>query len=267
MIDLHCHLLAGLDDGAETIEDSLQIAEQLERAGFRDVFVTPHVMEGTPYLEAARILEATENLQRKLEKKGMGLKLHPGAEHYIFPDLAKWLQKGKLMSLGRTGKYILLELPMLEIPSYTEQVFFELQVQGITPILAHPERHYQLSQEPQHLYEWLSKGVLYQINLRSLSGRYGPKAQETAIHMLECGLVHFVGSDAHYQLKKSQPYFQEVKELEKYIDSKSMQAILQGNPQAILEGRALSVKSENPREWPYKRSWSERFGFGSKKRK
>lgn len=259
MIDLHCHLLPGLDDGAETLANSLQIAEQLQRAGFTEVFVTPHVMEGQPFLEATRILEAAENLQRELEKAGSSLKLHPGGEHYIFPDLAKWLKAGNVLSLGNTGKYLLLELPMLEIPSYTEQVFFELQVQGITPILAHPERHHQLAKEPQTLYEWIRKGVLYQVNLRSLTGRYGPTAQETARTMLQCGLVHFIGSDAHYPLERPEPYLKELEAFAECLDEKDWKRITVENPRAILEGKGITFESEQLKEWPSQRGWTERF--------
>ena len=259
MIDLHCHLLAGLDDGAETLEQALQIAVQLETAGFKAVFATPHVMEGQHFLEASRILEETAHFQKELENRGIHLKVYPGGEHYLFPELAEWLQKGKLLTLGATGKFILVELPMLEIPRYAEQVFFDLQVQGITPIVAHPERYYQLSREPKLLYDWLEKGVLFQINLKSLTGHYGTKAHETALYMLQCGLAHFIGSDTHRSSSKAQPYLNELNELVNHVGESNVHALFHENPQAVLEGKAIVVQEENLRKWPEKKSWRERF--------
>lgn len=258
MIDIHSHILPGIDDGAEGIAQSLQIARQMEAAGFRGVIATPHVMEGQPFLPARQILVAAEGFQQELEKTGIHLKVYPGGEHYIFPELAGWLKKGKLLTLGMTGKYILIELPSMDIPTYTEQVFFELQVQGITPILAHPERYPQLEQNPKILYEWLGKGVLYQLNLKSLTGQYGPRVQAMAVNLLGCGLVHFIGTDTHRPSSKAQPYQAELEALRQHCGASTIKTLLEDNPQAILEGRTILVQTENLPAWPREKSWSQR---------
>lgn len=239
MIDTHSHILPGLDDGAKTIAESLDIVRQLQEAGFKTIVATPHVLEGTDYLLPAEILTATEQVRQAVTEAGIPVEIVPGAENYIFPDMGKWVREGKLLTLGNTGKYILVELPMLEIPHYTDQVFFELQVQGLTPILAHPERNKGIVDEPELLLEWAKKGVLFQLDLRSLRGRYGPKSQELAETLLHSDLIHFVGSDAHRVSRSGSSEREALQSVRDLIGEERFRELTQMNPQRILEGKAV----------------------------
>lgn len=241
MIDIHCHLLPGLDDGAKILEEALEIATQLHEAGFKMVMATPHVLEGRDFLTPERILEATDQLNEVLRAQGIPMVVLPGAENYIFPDLARWLTEGKLLTLGNTGKYLLVELPMLDIPHYTDQVFFELQVAGVTPVLAHPERNKRLLEEPEKLIAWAERGVLFQMELRSLSGRYGTEAERFGRAMLESRLVHFVGSDAHRVTQSGDAYRYELGQLRERVGQQYLEAITRYNPQRILDGGSIEA--------------------------
>ncbi|AET70580.1 capsular polysaccharide biosynthesis protein [Desulfosporosinus orientis DSM 765] len=244
MIDIHSHILPGLDDGAKIIEDSLEMARQLHQSGFKTLIATPHVMEGSDFLSPEKILAAVAELRKNVAEAEIPVEILPGAENYIFPDLGKWAHQGKLLTLGNTGKYLLMELPMLEIPHYTEQVFFDLQVQGLTPILAHPERNRGLIDRPEYLVEWANKGVLFQLNLRSLSGRYGPQVQELAERMIRSKLIHFVGSDAHRPSQEDTDYLKALRSTKEMTEDDGIREITINNPQAILAGRALPEKRE-----------------------
>lgn len=239
MIDLHCHLLPGVDDGAKTMEEALGIATQLYEAGFKTVIATPHVLEGKDYLCPEKILNATDQLNESLSMHELPLGVLPGAENYIFPDMARWLAEGKLLTLGDKGRHLLVELPLFDIPPYTDQVFFDLQVAGITPVLAHPERNKRLLKEPERLFAWAGRGVLFQVDLRSLSGRYGPEAERFGLAMLESGLVHFVGSDAHRVARNEGAYRYELGQLLERIGERYFVAITSDNPQRILDGSAI----------------------------
>ncbi|HUX47140.1 MAG TPA: CpsB/CapC family capsule biosynthesis tyrosine phosphatase, partial [Desulfosporosinus sp.] len=197
MIDIHSHILPGLDHGSKNMEETLGIVRQLHEAGFKTLIATPHVLEGADFLHPKEILTSTERVRQAVTEAGIPVEILPGAENYIFPDIAKWVRAGKLLTLGNTGKYILVEFPLLEIPRYTDQVFFELQVLGITPVLAHPERYRGLFQEPERLLDWVKRGILFQLDLRSFSVRFGPQPKQLAETMLSSDLIHFVGSDAH----------------------------------------------------------------------
>lgn len=239
MIDIHCHILPGLDDGAKNMDETLEIVRQLREVGFETLIATPHVLEGSEYLSPADILSATEHVRECVAEAGIPVEILPGAENYIFPDMAKWVQAGKLLTLGNAGKYILLELPMLEVPYYTDQVFFELQVAGLTPILAHPERYRGLVDEPERLVEWANKGILFQLDLRSMGGKYGPQARRLAEVMLQSELVHFVGSDAHRVARSELAYLRELRSVEEIVGGTKLKEVTLTNPGEALDGKSV----------------------------
>jgi len=241
VIDLHSHILPGVDDGAQNIEDSLEIVKQLSQAGFHTIVATPHVLEGRDYLTPQEILMGTERLNQAIQEAGINLKIIPGAECYIFPELPRWVKEGKIMTLGDMKKYILVELPMLEVPLYTEKVFFELQVMGITPILAHPERNKELTEQPKRLLEWAKKGILLQLDLRSINGRYGEKVSEFSKLLLESNLIHFIGSDAH-RVAKENTYENSLKVLKDIIGDEEYQEVTVDIPQKALVGMTIDIQ-------------------------
>lgn len=240
VIDLHCHLLPGLDDGAQNLEEGLGIARQLESAGFKAVVATPHVIEGRDFLRREMILEATQRFQNTLEQQGIKLQLIPGAECYIFPELAKWIAEGKVMTLGDQGKYILVELPMLEVPSYVEKVLFDLQVLGLTPILAHPERNKKLAEEPERLLEWVRRGLLLQLDLRSLDGKYGEKVCQFALVLLKSGMIHFIGSDGH-RVSREMALENCLDALAQTLSQECYEDVTEGLPQRVLLGNPIEL--------------------------
>ena len=244
MIDIHSHILPGLDDGAKNMAETLGMVLQLHEAGFKTLITTPHVLEGRDFLSPTEILATTEQVRKRVTKAGIPVEILPGAENYIFPDLAKWVRAGKLLTLGNRGKYILVELPMLEIPHYTDQVFFELQVLGITPVLAHPERNIGLSDQPERILAWAKKGILFQLNLRSLSGHYGPQARQLAEIMLNSDLIHVIGSDAHRVSGSEQTYFEGLQSIQEIVGESRYQELTRLNPQTILEGNPLQDEGD-----------------------
>lgn len=242
MIDVHCHILPGLDDGAQTIEDALAMAAKLEEAGFDTVIATPHVLEGRKTITPAQIREKVHELNAALAKNGRKLKILPGAEIFIFPALAEWYKQGKILSLADTGKYILVELPMQHIPPYTEQVFFELQLAGVTPLLAHPERNSKLVKNPQKLVEWIGKGVQLQVNFRSFQGLYGSGPKQLAEALLSNGMVHYLGSDLH----SARGWGMDLKEIAagiRELAAFDLVAATADNPAHILQGEPWSPQS------------------------
>jgi Capsular polysaccharide biosynthesis protein len=262
MIDIHSHILPGLDDGAKNIEETLEMVTQLQAAGFHTLIATPHVMEGRDYLTPREIIEVTEQVRQQLDEAGILVKILPGAENYIFPNMAKWACEGKLLTLGNCGKYLLLELPMMEIPRYTEQVFFDLQVKGFTPVLAHPERNRALTDEPERLVDWARKGILFQLNIKSISGKYGSKAQQLAELMLRSDFIHFLGSDVHSVSRNESTYQEAHEEVRGIIGENKFQELAEGNALDVLEGRFLKRDKEYfLKEVPFHK---EKKGFWSR---
>ncbi|MDR3543898.1 MAG: histidinol-phosphatase [Desulfosporosinus sp.] len=244
MIDIHSHILPGLDDGSQSIADTLRMVRQLQEAGLKTIIATPHVFEGRDFLHPEEIQAVTEQVRLQVAEAEIRIEILPGAENYIFPDLPKWAKDGKLMTLGNTGKYLLIELPRLDIPRYTEQVFFELQVLGLTPILAHPERYIGLMAEPERLLAWVNKGILLQLDLRSLTGKYGPQVQHFAELLLGNDLIHFVGSDVHRVSQTEAIYGEELRSVQRIVGEEKFEAITRFNPQRILAGERVQGGEE-----------------------
>ena len=244
MIDIHSHILPGLDDGSKSMAETIEIVHQLQEAGFKAIIATPHVLEGRNFLHPAEILAVTEQVCSQVAAAEIQVEILPGAENYIFPDMAKWARDGKLMTLGNAGKYLLVELPMLEIPHYTDQVFFELQVLGLTPVLAHPERNKGLVEEPERILTWANKGILLQVDLRSLGGKYGPQAKGLAERLLGSDLIHFVGSDAHRVSQREGAYREELRSVQGIVGEEKFGEMTLFNPQRMLAGKVVQGAEE-----------------------
>ncbi len=196
MIDTHLHILPGVDDGPETMEEAVALASVLVQEGIHTAIATPHYNDQFPPRSAAEVKERVNELQQVLDRQGILLRLFAGHEALIKPGLVDDILAGKLATLNGS-RYLLLELWNSSWLPATERVIFELRVASITPVLAHPER-YRVFQQGLGLLESLQRqGVLVQITASSLLGMQGRTAQRTAEKLLKRGLVHFIASDAH----------------------------------------------------------------------
>jgi protein-tyrosine phosphatase len=193
-------------------------------------------MEGRDYLSPAKILAATEQVRQEVAEAGIPVEIVAGAENYIFPRMAEWAAEGKLLTLGNKGKHLLVELPLPEIPLYTDKVFFDLLTKGITPVLAHPERYRALAAKPECLLDWARQGVLFQVDLKSLQGQYGPRPRRLAQLILQNDLGHFLGSDAHGVAGDPLAYREAADKVWKIVGEEKFRQLAKGNAQALLAG-------------------------------
>lgn len=194
--DIHCHILPGLDDGAKDSETALDMAKTACLNGTGHIIASPHVIIGSVKQNREYVRESINTLTRQLQDKGLNLTIYPGCEIFICPDLPDLYEKGLIFTLNDSC-YMLIELPMLEIPSYTEDVLYGLQLKGIVPIIAHPERNQVLQRDLRFLQKAVGRGILAQVNSGSITGLYGKAAKRTALKMIEANYIHFVASDAH----------------------------------------------------------------------
>ncbi|MEW6770756.1 MAG: CpsB/CapC family capsule biosynthesis tyrosine phosphatase [Bacillota bacterium] len=197
MIDIHAHILPGLDDGPETPEDSLEMARAFVKAGYTTVVATPHVISGVYDHTRAAILRSVRRFQEQLQAAGIPLTVLPGAEYHVSDRLLPLLRAGELLTLNDTGKYLLVELPFYQMPEYVSQVLFELLLAGVTPIIAHPERNDFIARRPGVLAEICRKGVLAQVTAGALTGLFGSQAKRAAAYFIKEETAQFVATDAH----------------------------------------------------------------------
>lgn len=196
MIDLHCHILAGIDDGAQTMADSVEMARAAVNEGIQTIIATPHHKDGRYENTKLRIMEETELLNQKLKEENIPLTILPGQETAIHGDLLKGLAIGEVCTLNDTN-YIFIELPAGHVPRYTEKMIYELQLEGKIPVIVHPERNQEITERPDILYKLVKNGALSQVTASSISGKFGKKIKGFSEQLIDSNLVHFIASDAH----------------------------------------------------------------------
>ncbi len=196
MIDLHSHILPGLDDGARDLDDALGIARAALADGTRVIAATPHVRDDYP-TTADAMESAVEDLRRSLRREQIDLQLLPGGE-VALDDLARRApDELRRFGLGGNPAYLLLETPYFDWPVTFADIVFRLVAAGTTPVIAHPERNPVVQADPERISGVVRAGALVQLTAASLEGRLGARTQSCATRLLDAELAHFVGSDAH----------------------------------------------------------------------
>jgi len=196
VIDLHCHILPGIDDGASDLTVSLEMARAFVEQDVTVVACTPHILPGLYHNTGDSIRTAVHNLQAVLDQEGIPLVLVPGADAHMAPDFIAGLRSGRVLSLA-DSRYVLVEPPHHTAPPQLEDFFFKLVVEGYVPILTHPERLSWVPSRYDTIKRLVSAGVWMQITAGSLAGGFGRNALYWAQRMLDEGIVHLLATDAH----------------------------------------------------------------------
>lgn len=196
VIDIHSHILPGIDDGAKTEEESLAMALDAVAQGITTVIATPHHKNGKYENKHENIKLHVSILNELLEKANIPLTLLPGQETRLNGDMLVDIRNNELLTLNDT-KYLFVEFPYGQVASYSSQVLFELQIAGYIPIIVHPERNAELIQHPNKLFEFVKQGALTQVTAGSVVGNFGRKIQKFSHQLIEANLTHFIASDAH----------------------------------------------------------------------
>ncbi|GEQ37753.1 exopolysaccharide biosynthesis protein [Tetragenococcus halophilus] len=197
MIDLHCHILPNIDDGADSIETSLAMAKEAVRQGITHILCTPHHNNGRYQNSKATVIAAVASLQAELDKKQIELTLLEGQEVHLTGNLLEEVKQDRILFTDLADTYVLLELPTMDIPAYTEELCFSLRTHGKVPVIVHPERNAKFREDPNRLLPYLEMGCLGQLTAPSLVGSFGKSIQKTAKEMVEHNLVQMMASDAH----------------------------------------------------------------------
>lgn len=241
MIDLHCHLLPGVDDGARTLEDSFAMAEKAVAEGITHILVTPHHKNGKYLNPKSVVVEATEALQTELDNRGINLTLYPSQEVRINGDLLKDIENEDILFVDEENRYLLIEFPKLSIPEYTEVLFFQLRQKGITPIIVNPERNQAIIDDPNILLPFIERGALAQVTAASYMGAFGKDIARLSCHLIEANLVHIIASDAHNTKGRGFYYKKAFAQLEKQFGSEKVQ-YFQENAKNLLNGDAMHTE-------------------------
>ena len=240
MIDLHCHILPGVDDGAKTPEESVEMARLAGRDGIRTIVATPHLFKGNEGPPDFGLLEGrTEALKKALDEGGVEVAIKRGGEVHIGHSLVAEVNRhrGDLVIDG--GAYMFVEFPPYHVYPGVRNLFFELLSLGVVPIIAHPERNSVFARNPEILYDLVQAGALVQANRGSFMGVYGRTAEAAAVRLLEHNLVHFIGSDGHDTVSLPPLLADAVERVGQMIGKEKAGALVNDNPRAVLENKDI----------------------------
>jgi len=196
-VDIHSHLIPGIDDGSQNMEESLTLLRGLESLGYEKVITTPHIMSDSYRNTPEIITSGLHKLRSAAKKEGISLQIDAGAEYYLDDAFYEEIKKPNTMNIE--GKYILFESSYFAKPMQMEEMIFAIGAAGYAPLLAHPER-YRYIKEPEKEFKRLKDlGVYFQTNLNSFGGHYGKQAKTLANYLNTEGLIDFLGSDTHHK--------------------------------------------------------------------
>ena len=242
MVDIHCHILPGMDDGADTLETSIQMAESAIADGITHVVGTPHA--NSHYVFDPEIIrQRRDELQAAV---GERLKLATGCDFHLNFENLQDLEKNPQKYTINQKNYLLVEFAEFSIPPSMDETMHHLQLIGLSPIVTHPERNAMLRTKPERLHGWLHQGSYVQITAQSLLGRFGSAAQACAEQWLDEDRVHFVASDAHNLKGRPLQLRAAFDAVAKRRGEHVAQALFRDNPLAAFEGRKLLYEPEQP---------------------
>ena len=242
MIDLHCHILPGIDDGPAILAESLAMARQAVADGIHTIVATPHALGGGHPNPPARICEEVKKFQEALNSKAIPLTILPGCEVHNCPDMADRIADGQASFLNKQKKHILIEFPFKDISKAYGDELAKLIKMGITPVLGHPERNPATYKKPKMLLEFITMGCLIQMNSTSITGGFGPLILENAKRLLQYRMIHLIASDAHSSGRRSPTLSLAVKFAGEVLDNpEDALAMVTTTPQQIVDGENVEI--------------------------
>ena len=194
--DVHSHFIPGIDDGAQTIEDSVTMITEMYNMGYKKVITTPHIMSDYYRNTPEIILSGLEKVRTALKEAAIPIEVEAASEYYIDFDFERKVKNEKLLTFG--NNYILFEISYMNPPDNLYHVIFEMQMLGYKPVLAHPERYNFWHSDFEKYEEFIDKGVLLQMNINSLTGYYSIATKKIAEQMIDKNMISFLGTDCHH---------------------------------------------------------------------
>jgi protein-tyrosine phosphatase len=252
MIDIHTHLLPQVDDGSTDWEETLQMVRQGIRDGIEGAVCTPHAVNVLDESFESRIQFKFQQLQERIGREGLKLQLWLGAEIHC---QTRFSTASSLATLNHNGKYLLIELPLGELPVDVGEKLFALTLDGVVPILAHPERNTVIVRKPDVAFQFVQQGALVQLNAGSLTGDFGRSVKRTAFTLMDHGLVHFVASDCHGARTRSMALSRSYRLVAEKWGTEKAEALFRIHPRKAVWGESIEVPEPTPI------TEKKRFGF------
>lgn len=245
MVDIHSHVLPGIDDGAKDIDMSLEMLKIAVNSGIRQIIATPHYCRGyyeNKYEDVCRLVDEVSSISYK---NGIDIDIIPGQEIFLDGHTLELYREGIIRGIAET-RYMLIELHMNAMPKDALDIIYELKIQGVKPIIAHPERYTYIQEKPWIINEFIEEDCLFQINGTSIKGVFGKVIQKTAEILIQHRICDFIASDAH-TLRRRAPIIGDALELTKELNLALVQDVL-NNTDKLLNNEDIYSRAENIKE-------------------
>ena len=252
--DLHCHILPGIDDGPERAEDAFAMARVAAADGARVVVATPHATQVAAHGGKRALVHRIVDLNNTVQDLGIDLEVLVGTEHLLTMDLIDEVRRGNVVTLNGS-RYLLVEINFLQYPPDINEALFQIQVRGMVPVLAHPERQATIQKQPEILADLVERGVISQVTGGSLLGHFGRDAQRSAEYLIQHNLVHLIASDGHSPGPYRPPVlYGAARTVESIVGEAGARLLTEENPQAIVTDGTVRLPEAQPARsifsWP-----------------
>jgi protein-tyrosine phosphatase len=235
MIDIHCHILPGLDDGARTMDEAVSMARIAAADGIQTLVASAHITPGVYDNTPDDITAAARALGDRLKDEGIPLRIIPGADVRMTPEMLEG--GGRFLCINRDSPYFLFEFPHDLIPPGSDRLVGELRGRGWIPVITHPERNSELQRSPEKLDAFIQLGCLVQITAMSLTGGFGPRAKAVSERYLKDGWVDLIATDAHDTVKRPPILSRAVRRAEELAGVESARAMVSSTPEKIVNSK------------------------------
>jgi protein-tyrosine phosphatase len=232
MIDIHCHILPGLDDGARTMDEAISMARLAAADGIHTIVASAHITPGVYDNAPDRIVAAAGAFDDRLREEGIPIRIIPGADVRMTPEMLNG--GGRYLCINRDTPYLLFEFPHDLIPPGSDRLVGALRDRGMVPVITHPERNLDLQRRPEKLAAFIKLGCLVQITAMSLTGGFGPRALQVSEGFLKEGWVDVIATDAHDTVKRPPILSRAVRRAEELVGAGTARAMVVETPEKIV---------------------------------
>lgn len=242
MIDIHCHILPGIDDGPTDMDESIEMCRMAASDGITVIVATPHFMPGQYTADSVRVFEEASRLSAALQLLDIPVTILTGADVAVSPEVPAQLRSVEHLTINRTGRYFLAEFPHNHVPPGWDRFLYSMLASGVTPVITHPERNFWFMQHPEALFPVVAKGVMVQITAMSLTGEFGEEAQEVSLYLLRHNLAHVIATDAHSSTYRPPILSEAVDMVVELFGREKADCLIESIPAAIIEGRPIKLE-------------------------
>ncbi|WP_350345073.1 CpsB/CapC family capsule biosynthesis tyrosine phosphatase [Proteinivorax tanatarense] len=240
MIDVHSHILPGIDDGASCIEQAIEMAKIAQQENITKIISTPHYLGEGQDASKESILKAAKLLNQSCVDNGIDIDILVGQELYANINLLEDIKNNNVLPLANTD-FLLIEFPMMSLPSWADDILHGIMVLGYKPVIAHPERYGYVINNPDIVKEWINMGCFTQINSMSITGRFGSKVQKVVKELATRDMIHLLGTDSHSHRGRSPKVQDSISLLKNWIGTKDAKMVVD-NGFRLLENQELVTK-------------------------